>query len=122
MDMAKKKEAIIRVVIADPKKEARVATIHNELEAFRQEVGGYIETVQTGLMDGNHEVIILCNDDAHIMNVPINARKFTSLLRGPLVVVASAPPNFVSLSEASAEEFRQLMALVPTPTTAPAGA
>ena len=110
MDMAKKKEATVRVVIADPKKEARVTTIQNELEAYQQEVGGYIQMVKSGLMDGKN---------ARLMNVPVNARKFTALLRGPLVVVASAPPNFVSLSEASAEEFRQLMAL---PAAAPAGA
>jgi hypothetical protein len=63
----------IQVVIVEPNKKPYTKIIPNELAAFNDIVGGYIEIVRMGQHTPNGaELIITVNEEGKLMNLPLN--------------------------------------------------
>lgn len=57
----------MKVLRVEPKKAPKTIDIENTLEAFQEQVGGYIEVVH--IMPG---IVIVCNEEGKILNFPEN--------------------------------------------------
>lgn len=61
------KEGLIKVVVCEVDKEARVTTIKNDLKTLQELVGGYIEVLN--IDDG---IDLVCNEEGKIIGLPLN--------------------------------------------------
>lgn len=104
------KEKEIKVIIAEPMKEAYVATIKNELSSLQEVVDGYIETLQ---FTDEDKVIIICNEEGKIDGLPLN-RAITDdkgtiweIIAGTMIIVGDDYANgeFASLTDEQAEKY-----------------
>lgn len=59
---------MIRVVLLDPKKEARVVEINHSLQSMQSMVGGLIEAVYPF----EEQVCIVCNEEGKLQGLPLN--------------------------------------------------
>lgn len=75
--MAKKIKVFIKRVGREPTMEV----IDNELSALQGIVGGYIETCTLG----NGRMVIICNEEGFIKNLPYSASVSGIMFRGNLV-------------------------------------
>lgn len=100
----------IKVVIVEPRKNARVAEIDSSLESMQKIVGGYIQTFQL-----DDEVFIICNEEGILEGLePCRAifyeGELIEIIHGTFFI-CSAPwdsENFESLSDDQAQEYKDL--------------
>ena len=74
----------IRVIIKRPGEAAFEASVANELETLQRWVGGYIETYA---LCYNPAVIVICNEEGKITNLPYNCRLGGEHFVGPILIV-----------------------------------
>ena len=87
------KENQILVIIKEPGKAARVEPLfENELEAFQQAVGGFIETVTVAA-----DLVIICNEEGRLKGLPWNCTVFGVDFVGPVVVAGVKGEEFASI-------------------------
>ena len=103
------KESNIKVIIAEPMRQARICTIKNELSEFQRIVGGLIQTVY---LPDDDEVVLICNDSGKIDRLPWNRalsynNKVWDLVAGPMIITGDDFINgeFASLSDDLAEKY-----------------
>lgn len=99
----------MRVVLVEPRKQARVIWIDNTLEAMQELVGGYIETFQL-----DDEVFIVCNEEGKMGGFePCRAiwyeGELIEIIFGTFFICAAPwdSENFDSLSEDQAKQFSE---------------
>ena len=81
------------MIIKEPGKAARVEPLfENELEAFRQAVGGFIETVTVAT-----DLVIICNEEGRLKGLPWNCTVFGVDFVGPIVVAGVKGEEFASI-------------------------
>ena len=100
----------MRVVMVEPRKQAKVIWIDNTLEAMQELVGGYIETFQL-----DDEVFIVCNEEGKMGGYePCRAiwheGELIEIIFGTFFICAAPwdSENFAGLSEDQAKEFSEL--------------
>lgn len=93
------KEELIKVVICEVDKEARVTTIKNDLKTLQDFVGGYIEVLN--IDDG---IDLVCNEEGKIPPLPAN--RGVKNQDGQIVEVICG--NFLFVSTDSDGEFISL--------------
>lgn len=71
----------IKVLIKEPNKPCRMATIPNRLKALQEVVGGYVEVVQI-----TTDTAILCNEEGLINALPYNCTLFGHQLFGTILI------------------------------------
>lgn len=105
-----KNQPEIKVVIAEPMKEAYVTTIKNELEELQKIVGGYIEPLDFTL--GADNVCIICNEEGKCEGLPLNRSmahegKIWEIIAGTMIIVGDDYENgeFISLTDEQAEKY-----------------
>ena len=105
------KQSEIKVIVAEPMKEAYVTTIKNDLETLQGIVGGYIEALN--FTEDN--VDIICNEEGKLERLPLN-RGLTSkngelfeIIAGTMLIagVNYASGEFISLTDEQAEKYLQ---------------
>ena len=99
----------MRVVMVEPRKQARVIWIDNTLEAMQELVGGYIETFQL-----DDEVFIICNEEGKMGGFePCRAiwyeGELIEIIFGTFFICAAPwdSENFASLNEDQAKQFSE---------------
>ena len=96
------KPELIQVVLCEPMKQARIATITNSLASLQQIVGGYIEAVYPF----DDPVAIICNEEGKLLGMPGNRRLGGgSVIAGPFLIVGSTEDDFCSLTDSQMEQY-----------------
>ena len=104
------KSDLIQVVLCEPGKKARIATISNTLPSLQQIVGGYIEAVYPF----DDPVAIICNEEGKINGLELNralrdeSGKVYDILAGTFLIVGLAKEGFASLSTKHQEKYYKL--------------
>lgn len=104
------KTELIQVVLCEPRKKARIATIRNTLASLQQTVGGYIEAVYPF----DDPVAIICNEEGKIKGLELNRAlrdengKVYDILAGTFLIVGLEEENFASLMPEYQEKYRKL--------------
>lgn len=110
VDLEQEKEKNIQVVLCEPGKKARIATIQNNLASLQKMVGGYIEAVYPF----EDPVGIICNEEGKINGMDLNRAlrddggKIYDILAGPFLVVGLGDEDFSSLSKEHQEKYQKL--------------
>lgn len=87
------KEKQILVVIKEPGKPARVDPLFsNELPAFQETVGGYIETLTVA-----ENLCIICNEEGLLQGLPFNIEVLGQILHGTIMAVGVNGDEFASI-------------------------
>lgn len=97
----------MKVVLVEPRKQARVVEIDHSLESMQKIVGGYIETFRL-----DDEVYIICNEEGKLGGFQPNRAiwyegELIEIIFGTFFI-CSAPwdsENFASLSDADALHY-----------------
>lgn len=104
------KPDLIQVVLCEPGKEARIATISNTLPSLQQIVGGYIEVVYPF----NDPVAIICNEEGKNNGLELNralrdeSGKVYDILAGTFLIVGLGEEDFASLTPEYQEKYHKL--------------
>lgn len=104
------KPELIQVVLCEPMKQARIATITNSLASLQQIVGGYIEAVYPF----DDPVAIICNEEGKINGLELNRAlrdedgKIYDILAGTFIIVGLRAEEFASLTPEYQEKYRKL--------------
>ena len=81
------------MVIKEPGKAPRVEPLFdNDLKAFQEAVGGYIETVTLAT-----DLVIICNEEGRLKGLPWNCTAFGVDFVGTIVVAGVKGEEFASL-------------------------
>lgn len=102
------KQAEVKVIIAEPMREAYIYTIKNELEELQKLVGGYIQTVP--FTDDN--VCIICNEEGKMNGMALNRALYHEgeiwdIIAGTMIIVGDdyMKGEFISLTDEQAEKY-----------------
>lgn len=79
----------IKAIIKKPEDEfGRLVEIENELEVFKNIVGGYIETT------GYKNLVIICNEEGKLRGLEPNIVLGREMLVGPIIVCGASGDEF----------------------------
>lgn len=84
----------IKAVVKKPGEACRVKQISNTLESLQKLVGGYIQTVHW--VDG---MVIICNEEGKLQNLPFNIRLRDDVIVGTLVIVGTDGEEFTDVPD-----------------------
>ncbi len=91
-------------IIKQPGETAKRIDIDNTLEALQKAVGGYIETVTLF-----EDVILICNEEGRLMNLPYNMEFLGIPFVGPVLAVGRNGEGFRGLTEKEAQEVMKFI-------------
>ena len=102
----------INVVLCEPGKLARAATIEASLESYQKTVGGYIEAYYPF----EEPVCIVCNEEGKINGLPLNRAVYADPNRGEMLDIIAGTfficdcsgENFGSLSSEQLRRYTEL--------------
>lgn len=105
--MAKRmKENQIMVVIKEPGKAPAVEPLfNNELKAFQEAVGGYIETVTLAT-----DLVIICNEEGRLLGLPSNCKVCGVDFVGTILAVGRKEDDFASIKAQNIPSVLKLLA------------
>ena len=94
-DMAETlKEKKINIVLCEPGKQARTATIEASLERYQKIVGGYIEAYYPF----EEPVCIVCNEEGKINSLPLNRAVYADPNRGEMLDIIADSRTYSVMS------------------------
>ena len=101
----------INVVLCEPGKQARTATIEASLERYQKIVGGYIEAYYPF----EEPVCIVCNEEGKITGLPLNRAVYADPNRGEMLDIIAGTfficdrsgENFGSLSSEQLRRYTE---------------
>lgn len=85
-------EKMLHVMIKEPGKVPEFRNVPDELKAFQDLVGGYIETVTIAT-----DLLIVCNEECRILGMPYNCTVGGYDFFGPIVIVGFSGDEFTDL-------------------------
>ena len=101
---------MIRVVLLEPMKEARVVEIGSSLQSMQSVVGGLIEAVYPF----EEQVCIVCNEEGKLQGLPLNRALRDSddhiydIIAGTAFLCDCSGEDFGSLTEEQAARYTEL--------------
>lgn len=101
---------MIRVVLLEPQKEARIADIGSSLQSMQSVVGGLIEAVYPF----EEQVCIVCNEEGKLQGLPLNRAlrdndgHIYDIIAGTAFICDCSGENFGSLTKEQATKFLEL--------------
>lgn len=106
------KEKKIKVVLCEPEKLAKAASIEASLESYQKIVGGYIEAYYPF----EEPVCIVCNEEGKINSLPLNRAVYADpdrgemldIIAGTFFVCDCSGENFGSLSPEQLRRYTEL--------------
>ena len=94
----------INVLIVEPNKTPRRATISNEYEEIRDIVGGRIQTYPLA-----KDAELVCNEEGKLMKLTGNRRVGEDIIAGTFIIVgADGGEEFISLTDKQIEEYEKI--------------
>ena len=84
----------IKAVVKKPGEACRVKQICNTLKALQKLVGGHIEAVPW--VD---DMVIICNEEGKLKNLPFNIRLRDDIIVGTLVIVGTDGEEFTDVPD-----------------------
>ena len=100
---------MLRVVLVEPGKEARVAEIDGSLEGMQKTVGGYIQAVYPF----EETVCLVCNEEGKLQGLPLNRalrdedNSVYDIVAGTFFVCDCSTENFKSLNEEQLKRYTE---------------
>lgn len=94
----------IKVLIKEPGKTAEVREVRNELKAFQELVGGYIEPIQF-----DHHSVLLCNEEGKLQGLPVNFPLWNDVIVGTAVIVGTDGDQFTDVSLETIAVFSRVL-------------
>ena len=95
------------VLIVEPEKVPRMASITGDLNSLQQVVGGYIEAVYPY----DDPVAIVCHEEGKLIGLPLNRKlEDYDIIAGTFIVCGLGEEDFDSLSPELAEKYREKFA------------
>lgn len=95
---------MLRVVVIEPRFLAEIREVGHDLKSLLSLVGGYIEHVFF-----KDDIGFIINEEGKLMGLPPNRiNYYGDVLAGTVVIVKTCEGEFCSLSEAEAEDLRQM--------------
>ena len=100
----------MQVVIVEPHKRARIASIEPTLEAMQALVDGYIEAIYP--WEGA-EVCLVCNEDGKLRSLPLSRALYddegnlVEVIAGTFFICGLTEDDFDSLTDEQAERFKK---------------
>ena len=101
---------MIRVVLLEPQKEARIADIGSSLQSMQSVVGGLIEAVYPF----EEQVCIVCNEEGKLQGLPLNRALRDSddhiydIIAGTAFLCDCSEEDFGSLTDEQAAKYLSL--------------
>ena len=101
---------MIRVVLLEPMKEARVVEINNSLQSMQSMVGGLIEAIYPF----EEQVCIVCNEEGKLRGLPLNRAlrdadgHIYDIIAGTAFLCDCSGEDFGSLTDAQAAKYLAL--------------
>lgn len=86
------KSNVIKVLVKEPGKPARMTTVGNNLESLQKLVDGYIETVTFA-----ENLVIICDEEGWLKDKPFNIRMGGLQFFGTIVLASTDGDEFSSL-------------------------
>ena len=109
-DQAKELDTgMLRVVLVEPGKAARVAEIDGSLEGMQKTVSGYIQAVYPF----EETVCLVCNEEGKLQGLPLNRalrdedNRIYDIVAGNFFVCDCSTENFKSLSEEQLKRYTE---------------
>ena len=95
------------VLIVEPEKVPRMASITGDLNSLQQVVGGYIEAVYPY----DDPVAIVCHEEGKLIGLPLNRKlEDYDIIAGTFIVCGLGEEDFDSLTPELAEKYREKFA------------
>ena len=100
---------MLRVVLVEPGKTARIAEIDSSLEGMQKTVGGYIQAVYPF----PETVCLVCNEEGKLQGLPLNRalrdedNSIYDIIAGTFFVCDCSTENFKSLNEEQLKRYTQ---------------
>lgn len=95
------------ILIVEPEKTPRMATISGDLESLQMVVGGYIEAVYPY----NDLVALVCNEEGKLIGLPLNRKiEDHDIIAGTFMICGLGEEDFCSLSPELAEKYKKKFA------------
>ena len=98
------KHKTIKVISVPAGKRAFVKEIDRGLKSLQKEVGGYIQAIYPF----SDEVALICNDEAKLMNLPLNRALKTDGISGNEIYDIIAGDFFICYAPISSENFESM--------------
>ena len=101
---------MMRVVLVEPGKAARVAEIDSSLEGMQKTVGGYIQAVYPF----EETVCLVCNEEGKLQGLPLNRalrdedNRIYDIVAGTFFVCDCSAENFKSLNEKQLKHYTEM--------------
>ena len=99
-----KKTKTIKVVSVPVGKRSFIKEISTELKSLQNEVGGYIQAIYPF----SDEVALICNDEAKLMNLPLNRALKTEGISGNEIYDIISGDFFICYAPISSENFESM--------------
>ena len=95
------------VLIVEPEKVPRMASITGDLNSLQQVVGGYIEAVYPY----DDPVAIVCHEEGKLIGLPLNRKlEDYDIIAGTFIICGLGEEDFDSLTPELAEKYREKFA------------
>ena len=95
------------VLIVEPEKSPRMASITGDLNSLQQVVGGHIEAVYPY----DDPVAIVCHEEGKLIGLPLNRKlEDYDIIAGTFIVCGLGEEDFDSLTPELAEKYREKFA------------
>ena len=95
------------VLIVEPEKAPRMASINGDLNSLQQVVGGYIEAVYPY----DDPIAIVCHEEGKLIGLPLNRKlEDYDIIAGTFIVCGLGEEDFDSLTPELAEKYREKFA------------
>ena len=102
-----KEKKSMDVLIVEPEKVPRMASITGDLNSLQQVVGGYIEAVYPY----DDPVAIVCHEEGKLIGLPLNRKlEDYDIIAGTFIVCGLGEEDFDSLTPELAEKYREKFA------------
>lgn len=102
-----KEKKSMDVLIVEPEKVPRMASITGDLNSLQQIVGGYIEAVYPY----DDPVAIVCHEEGKLIGLPLNRKlEDYDIIAGTFIVCGLGEEDFDSLTPELAEKYREKFA------------
>ena len=99
-----KKQKAIKVVSVPVGKQAFIKEISSDLISLQMEVGGYIQAIYPF----SDEVALICNDEAKLINLPLNRALKTEGMAGNEIYDIIAGDFFICYAPITSENFESM--------------
>ena len=97
----------MNVLIVEPEKAPRMASITGDLNSLQQVVGGYIEAVYPY----DDPVAIVCHEEGKLIGLPLNRKlEDYDIIAGTINICGLGEEDFDSLTPELAEKYREKFA------------